>query len=373
MLITKKEKLKKFHAENRIWQGIPGIEKTKGGKIFITFYSGNVREDFGNYCVVTKSDNEKDFSEPIAVAFLEGDNRCYDPCLWIDPLGRLWFIWNTHPDEEVRASICENPDADELVWSEDFLIGKGIMLNKPTVLSTGEWLFPIAVWKNGLMYDEKFFSKRDENTVIGSFVYRTCDYGKTFQKLGFADINDRSFDEHMVLEHENGTLLMLVRTNYGIGAAYSYDKGETWSEGFDSKLGGPNARFFIGRLKSGRILLINHHNYTGRNNLTAFLSDDDGKTFPHTLLLDERDQVSYPDVTEDQNGNIYIVYDRERGSFKKSLEEINACAREVIFAKITEEDILNGKLVSKDSYLKRIADKLYKIPELDQNPFELLK
>ena len=69
-------------------------------------------------------------------------------------------------------------------------------------------------------------------------------------------------------------------------------------EGTDSGFGGANSRAYIGRLKSGRILMINHYNNTGRNNLTAMLSDDECNTWEYKLLIDERDGVSYPDAKE---------------------------------------------------------------------------
>ena len=52
MLITDKELLKKYTTENRIWQGIPSIETTKNGRIFLTFYSGGTREQYGNYVLL---------------------------------------------------------------------------------------------------------------------------------------------------------------------------------------------------------------------------------------------------------------------------------------------------------------------------------
>lgn len=149
MLYTDKEALKKYNAENRIWQGIPGIEVTKGGRIFLTFYSGEKGEEIGNYVILIKSDNGKDFSEPIAAAYKD-EYRCFDPCLWIDPLNRLWFTWTCAPEYTVYGVICDNPDADELKWSSVRKIGKGVMMNKPTILSNGEWMFPIALWKKGL-------------------------------------------------------------------------------------------------------------------------------------------------------------------------------------------------------------------------------
>lgn len=369
MLITDQSKLSAYYACHRLWQGIPSIARTKGGRTFLTFYSGNTCETFGNFCLLLKSDTDKDFGEPIAVIEKEGKFRCFDPVLWIDPQDRLWLVWNVMPGEEVYGCICENPDAEELHWGEEFYIGRGIMMNKPTVLSTGEWLFPIALWRKDLMGQFRK-SGLTEDDQVASYVYKTSDNGKTFSRLGMAQVRSTTFDEHMILEQENGVLMMLVRTAYGIGVSYSYDRGKNWSAGQDSGLKGPNSRFHLRRLHSGRVLLINHFEYTDRNNLTALLSDDDGKTFPHRLLLDGRQNVSYPDAVEMEDGAIYIVYDRERGGFKQSLEEVYDCAREVLTARITEADILAGELVDKNSYLQNIACKLDRLAPEEGDPFE---
>lgn len=367
MLITDKNELKRFEARHRVWQGIPSIVRTKKGRTFITFFSGNTNEAFGNFCAVIMSDGDTNFSEPIAVTEKSGKNRCFDSVLWIDPLDRLWFIWNVMPEECVYGVICENPDAKELVWGEEFLIGYGVMKNKPLVLSTGEWLFPIARWKPYLAAHLRDKEVHKE-LPYASYVYKTSDNGKTFSILGKSDIRDRDYDEHMIYEMNNGLLRMLVRLNNGIGECFSYDRGQNWSQGQKSDIAGPCSRFFIQKLRSGRVLLINHFNFTGRNNLTALLSEDDGKTFPYTLLLDER-YVSYPDAIECDDGYIYIVYDRERGAAKKKLEEVYASAREILTAKITEEDIIKGQLVSEKSFLKNVVNKLGELDEADGDPF----
>lgn len=367
MLITNKDGLTKYSAPYRLWQGIPGIEVTKKGRIFLTFYSGGTKEQIGNYVVLLKSDDGVKFSEPIAVAF-SPNHRCYDPCLWIDPLGRLWFAWAYAPNHAVYAVVCDDPDADELHWSEEIKIGKDVMMNKPTVLSTGEWLFPIAVWNYGVRALESKYDTTDEERK--SFAYKSINNGKSFEKLGGADVENRSFDEHMILELKDGRLAMFVRTTYGIGVSYSFDRGRTWTQGEDSGLGGPCSRFFIRRLKSGRILLINHCNFEGRNNLTAMLSEDECKTWKHKLLLDERSNVSYPDAVEGSDGYIYITYDRERGAFLHSMDELYSCSREILIAKITENDIIEGKIISKESRLKCIASKLGKYAVENENPFD---
>ncbi len=343
MLITKKEALKTFTPETRLWQGIPAIEKTKGGKLFAALYSGNTKETVGNYCALLESrDDGETWKDPVAVAYIGEHGRCYDPCLWIDPNGRLWFIWAEHPERCVKAAICEEPDAETLIWSEVFEIGGEVLLNKPVVLSTGEWLFPSAIWDSRLYGLGGDGNLAGENTIGGSAVFKSTDRGKTISRIGGAIVPSRSFDEHMLLEKQDGTIHMYVRTNYGIGESVSYDRGKTWTTAFDSKLGGPCSRFHIRRLKSGNVLLINHVNFSGRNNLTALLSDDDGKTWKWSMLIDGRDEVSYPDAIEDDCGNIYVIYDRERGCFKKSMAEAQKDAREILLCKFTEEDIKQG-------------------------------
>lgn len=366
MLITDKELLKNYTKTKNLWVGIPSIEVTKKGRTFLTFYSGGTKEEIGNYVILIKSDDGINFSEPIAVCFEEG-KRCFDPCIWIDPLDRLWLTWTRAPEEGLFGAICENPDADEIKFGEEFFIGNNIMMNKPTVLSTGEWAFPIAVWNEGI----RVLPKEHDSPVTpkGSYMYITDDNGKTFKKLGYADVKERSFDEHMFLEIQTGAIRVFVRTTYGIGAADSYDSGLHWGKDFDTGYKGPCSRFHIRRLPSGRILLINHYEFTGRNNLTAMLSEDDGKTFPYRLLLDERSSIAYPDATVDNEGRIHITYDRERGAFLSCFDNIMNSAREILIAAITEEDIINGTLTDKNSYLKRVA---YKLTDYDgelKNPF----
>ncbi|MBE6584559.1 MAG: helix-turn-helix domain-containing protein [Ruminococcaceae bacterium] len=373
MLITDKEQVKDFHAGNRVWQGIPSIARTQGGRMFSTFYTGSTREALGNYSIVVQSDDDgQTWTDAIAVAYGGEQVRCYDPVVWVDPLNRLWFVWNVIPPFGVYASICENPDADELVFGEEFFIAKGVMIQKPTVLSTGEWLFPIAVWSYDIAYnfhnylgigylnsDPEFLEYNRKNT--GANVYRSLDCGKTFGFLGgCANIVARNYDEHIIYEKNNGTLVLMSRTNYGMAQSFSYDRGKTWTVAENSGIKSPCTKNFVRRLKSGRLLYVGHYEYTGRNNLTAFLSDDDGESWPYRILLDERDYVSYPDADEGDDGSIYIIYDRARGAFHNTLAKAENSAREVLMAKLREEDIIAGEIVTETSFMKHIVSKLGK-------------
>ena len=227
MIITDEDKLKEYLPSGRVWQGIPSFERTKKGRCFSVFYTGETGEMNGNYCTLAVSDDGENWRDPVAVTYAGKSRRCYDPNVWIDPLGRLWLIWSVMPDLSVYAAICDNPDADKLVFGEERRIGTGVLLNKPTVLSSGEWLFPIAVWK------ESVISPYDAQKIKVprlAFVVRTVDEGKTFTRLGGVDMPERCFDEHMIVELKDGRLAMFVRTYYGIGVSFSFDGGFTWSE-----------------------------------------------------------------------------------------------------------------------------------------------
>ena len=351
MLITDKNELSRFESTNRYWQGIPSIERTKKGRLFATFYSGSYSEYLGNYCVLVKSDDDgKSFTEPIAVSYAGEEKRTYDPCLWIDPLGRLWFFWGVMPDHRVTYSICEDPDAETLVWSPVRTLCNGLMLNKPTVLQSGDWLFPVSVWDYSFDLSS-LGCTLDQNAPTGAHVFRSRDRGESVECIGTAIPEKRSFDEHMLLEKNDGALEMYLRVPDCIGRSESRDGGVTWTPVHDSGIPNPTSRFHIRRLRSGRVILINHHNFTGRSHMTALLSEDDGKTFPYRLLLDERSNVSYPDLTEGEDGTLYVIYDRERGAVYSKSRNYESHAREILMARFTEKDILAGRIVSPDSRL----------------------
>lgn len=319
---------------SRNWQGIPGIERTAGGRLWATWYTGGRTEDeFNHVVVVTSADGGRSWSEPVLAIDPPADVRASDPVLWHDPQGRLWLFWMqtahcgiTFDGRAGVWAICAAaPEYANCQWSAPRRIANGIMMNKPTVLSTGEWLLPCAIWSHKLPYRHDIPEERFSNVIISR------DDGQSFELLGQADVPKRACDEHMIVERRDGSLWMLVRREDGIGEASSRDRGRTWMASPDVVLPGPCSRFHIRRLRSGRLLLINHHEFTQRNNLTAFLSDDDGLTWPHRLLLDERDSVSYPDAVEDGDGRIYVIYDRSRVG-----------EGEVLMQTFTEDDVIKG-------------------------------
>lgn len=333
---------KQYSKENRNWQGIPTIERTPNGTLWAAWYSGGKGEGPENYVIVVRSkDNGKTWTPPIFVIDPPDEIRAFDPCLWRDNRDRLWLFWNMSRNwfdgkSGVWCIRTENPDAENPFWSKPKRIVDGVIINKPTILSTGEYLLCAAIWNR-----EPFVKEMDK--LRFSNVYISTDEGENWNLLGSADIPQRTFDEHMIVELKDGRLWMLVRTSYGIGESFSFDRGKTWTKGKPSSILGPDSRFHIRRHKSGNLLLVNHYSFKDkiRSYLTAFLSENEGKTWDYKLLLDEREKVSYPDATEGEDGTIFIIYDHDRYGKK-----------EILMAIINENDIKMGKIITITSKLK---------------------
>ncbi len=343
----------------RRWQGIPSIERTEGGRLYVTWYSGGDTEEPGNVVVLEMSDDGKSFTDGfLLVKHDDPEVRCFDPTVWIDPRGRFWLFWTQSKGyfdgrDGVWAARCDDPDAKEPLFTSPRRIADGLMLNKPTVTKNGDWLFPVALWTDEYIKPGEEHPELRDQTLAN--LYRSRDGGESFTRVGGVDMPRRAFDEHMTVELSDGRLWMLVRTKDGIGQAFSSDGGATWENAGFSGHTGPNSRFFIRRLRSGRILLVNHVNPTYltdpkdwnvRNNLMAMLSEDDGKTWTGGLMLDTRTGISYPDGKEDETGRIWLTYDYDRYG-----------AREILMATFTEEDILRGRLTSPGSELARVINR----------------
>lgn len=209
------------------------------------------------------------------------------------------------------------------------------MLNKPCIASDGSWLLPVSVWGDGIGGGKLPESLRD---VSGANLFVSTDGGQSFRRRGARPVEEgRLFDEHLFVERRDGSLLMLIRTLYGIAESRSTDGGQSWTPPQRSRLRGPGSRFALRRLKSGSLLLINHQCGVPfspvREKLTAYLSDDDGESWTAGMTIDPRTDVSYPDFTEESNGAILCVYDRDRYG-----------DGEILLAEFTPDDVRRGVL-----------------------------
>ena len=340
----------RFYRRNHMFYAAPSIGRSTGGRLFATWYSGGAMEpSLEAFSIVAVSDDQGLRWKEIMVAVGNPKTRTQllDMQCFTDPSGRFWLCWHFRnwsiPKDKPKhfecwAMTCDNADDDAPRFSEPIYIGDGFMRNQPTFLKNGNWLLPAY----NLCQDRyQFLLSRD--------------HGKTFEPKYGCKKFPTFFDEQMYLEREDGSLLMIARALKGyLVESVSKDGGETWSEVTQTAIEHPHTRPFIRRLPSGQVLLINNEHKKARINLKVYLSEDDAHTWKHTMMLDSR-QTSYPDAVFGDHGEIYIIHDHGRESFK-----------EILVSRITEEDIMAGEIVSHDSYANHIIAKGPSVPELGE-------
>jgi predicted neuraminidase len=303
-----------YCTENRRYSGVPSLAVSRGGRLWAMWYAGiTPGEDENSYVVVATSGDKGETWEEVLVIDPDGPGsaRAFDPQPWLDPDGKLWLFWSQarlHRGEGVWAIVADDADNSYPSWSKPRRIFDGVMMNKPVILSSGEWVFPDAKWF----------------TEYGTRMVVSVDKGQSFYIRGGVYVPEdvRNYDEHIIVERKDGTLWMLVRTTYGIGESVSTDRGMTWSQLTPSNIENPTARFFIRRLQSGNLLLVKNGPTdlrSRRSHLMAFVSKDEGYSWSSGFLLDERLGVSYPDGQQAKDGTIYIIYDYDRMGQQKIL------------------------------------------------------
>ncbi len=328
---------------------IIGLERTAQGRLWACWV-GNGDNPNGFFMLACSDDDGRSWSKPRLVIDPTDPpgvppRRALVGNLWSDPTGRLWLFF----DQSVGYfdgrcgdwySLCENPDAAEPRWSPPTRFADGCTLNKPTVLTDGDWLLPVSLWTRDRIGPAVLKEAHHElDPQRQAQVYASTDRGASWTRRGGVAFPDTDFDEHMIVELRDRRLWMLARTTYGIGESFSTDRGCTWSPPTPAAIRNPNARFFIRRLVSGNLLLVKNgpidERLPRRSHLTAFLSADDGRTWRGGLVLDERAEVSYPDGVQAPDGSLYILYDWNRHT-----------DAEILLAHFREEDVLAGRFLS---------------------------
>lgn len=369
----------------RGFQGIPTIEETPGGRLVAAWYGGGSGETADNYLVVAESgDRGETWRETATVKSTHANVRDFDPVLWRDPDGALWLLWTQSACVDhwkgdgrlgVWASVCRAPDAERLAWEPPRRLSVGSVWTKPIVLKDGTWAYAMGLYDHHNEDCKRFNGVNcsphgHEWPVLPEFaklrgpsMVASTDRGKTWQVRGTADVPNRCFEENQLVERKDGTLAMYVRTHYGVAVTVSADGGRTWTQGRDAGFYGPNSRFAIRRLKSGNLLMVNHEPdgtedvkkemWRPRKNLTAYLSEDDGRTWPHRLQIDARDSVSYPDFAQSVDGAVFVVHDcaRTKGGY-------------VLLSRLTENDVRAGRVVTPGAFLRRTVSRTIRPDEL---------
>ena len=290
------------------------ITELDGGDLYVAFYGGP-----GEYSADTAvwgsrlSAGTSQWTPPVVIADTpyRSDGNAV---VWQAPDGAVWLFYvvrygETWSKSRIHAKISRD---GARTWSDSMLLASelGMMVRgRPIVLQDGDWLLPI--------YQET----GEDTEVVGadstSLFLRCAIQRRTWTETGRIRSKKGNI-QPAVASISDDHLVAYCRRAGGYGPdekgyvirSESRDGGRTWSEGTDSEFPNPNAAVDFLRLHDGRLLLVYNDSMTERNPLTAALSVDGDKTYPHRRVIaagGSRD-YAYPYLIQTRDDRIHLVF-----------------------------------------------------------------
>lgn len=286
------------------------------GELFAAWYSylGPEELDGAKIYSARKKPGDAAWSEPkLEIA---RDEPVGNPVLFIESDDVLLFYavaplgWST-----ARIELVRSADRGE-TWSEPVQLPGPIGSNvrfPPIRLRDGRLLLPA--------YDDLFYRS----------MFLTSTDGADWELLPIVSSGDEARPiQPSVVELDSGRLLAVMRnTAKGwLWVMASDDGAATWTPPADSGFPNPGSAAALHSLASGHLILVYNDSPEERRPLTIALSEDDGQTWPHRMILADGDETySYPSVTQSPDGHIHIVYTLARREIRHAVLDESAIGR----------------------------------------------
>lgn len=351
-MTTYTPKAETYNPQDRQWQGLPSISKV-GNRLWAVWYTGGTGEPRQfNYLVIAYSDDDgQSWVDPFIIVDHEDINQdgvsLVVPNFFVNEDGKLCLIWIQYYTWMLVFDNAGAENIDDVTWQEPVVLTSSKIHKAPTYFTDSDG-------DQSMIYASE--AEVGDTHIATTRFYVSKDSGETWTlrtSLASSVPNNRWFPESQVVQTSDDSLLVISRieggTAGGIEVARSDDYGFTWSDyenNLEQPFIGPGSKFHAMQLDSGNLLVINHDTSSARSGLMAYLSLDNGETFPYSLTIDGRTDVTYPSAYE-FNGLIYVTWDKGR-----------YLQKEIRFAVLTEADIIAGKYQSTESVELGIISKL---------------
>lgn len=236
-----------------------------------------------------------------------------NPVVWQAPDGLVWLFYvvnygDTWSNSRIQVKVSKD---GAHTWSDPILMSleEGLMVRgKPIVLRDGNYLLPI--------YDETGHDREIVGTDTASLFFIIDP--KTHKWTESNRIKSRQGNLQPAPAQLSDTdLVCFCRRGGGYDPttdgwtvrSESHDGGKTWTPGEDTDIPNPNAAVDLLRLENGHLLLVYNDSMNERTPLTAAVSLDGGKTWPHKRNIAEGPyDYAYPYVIQARDGKIHLVY-----------------------------------------------------------------
>jgi predicted neuraminidase len=284
-----------------------------GGDLYLVYYGGKgeYARDTAVYGSRLKKGEDR-WSPPRPIA-RDPLRSVGNAVVWQAPDGLVWLFYVVRDGETWSTSRIQFKVSDDGArsWSDASVLTseQGLMVrNRPIVLADGQYLLP-AYKETG--HD----TERVGPDSVSAFL-RFDPKKKAWTDAGRIP-SAKGNIQPAVAMLDNGLLLAYCRRGGGYGPeevgylvrSESRDGGLTWSPGRDSRFPNPNAAVDLLRLKSGRLLLVYNDCTVGRTPLTASISPDNDRTWPHKRNVAEGPgDFGYPLAFQARDGRIHLVF-----------------------------------------------------------------
>lgn len=326
------------------------IVELPGGDLFAVWYrgSGERRADDVRLEGARFATRSGAWSVPFAVADSPGFPDC-NPVAFLDGRGNLAVVWPAILDNRWESALLRYRSAPVSGWSAGpppWNDG-GVILLRPDSLR--EKLEPFA--KKALetlprgrdrdrdevtamigrlsepLYNRLGWMPRNHLALLPGGRLLLPLYSDTYS-VGLVAISDdggvtwRAGDpivslggvQPSLVRRKDGSLVAWMRDNgpppQRAIVAVSRDDGGTWTEGEDSEVPNPGSSLEVIVLRDGAWLLVGNDTESGRARLSAWLSRDEGRTWPHRRAIEDTagGSYSYPSVLQGADGAIHVTY-----------------------------------------------------------------
>ena len=289
------------------------FDELDNGDLYLAYYGGAGEYSSGTVVYGARlNKGSSHWSQPKKIA---GNpfRSLGNPVVWQGPDGLVWLFYvtrfgDTWSTSRIKVKISRD---GAVSWSDSALltIEPGTMVRAhPIVLQTGEYLLPIYHETGhdtelvGPDTTSFFLRYNPSNKKWSSSKRIRSDHGNL--QPAVAQVDDR----HLIAYCRRGGGYEPTTEGYLIRSE-SQDGGHTWGKGTNSSFPNPNSAVDFIKLRSGRLLLVYNHNMNDRTPLTAALSSDNGKTFPHRMnIAAGQGSFAYPTVVQTRIGKIHVTF-----------------------------------------------------------------
>lgn len=278
-----------------------------------------------------------------------------NPCMFVDPQGRLWLLWVTLLANRWQTALTkyrisrdyqmpEGPPAWEwqdvlhvtpVNFEEQVNTGIDAYLERYRELAervpqnavehlratrerAGDKLQQRLGWMTRvhplLLPSGRLIVGLYSDNFDASIMAMTDDWGKTW--LTSAALVGLGNVQPSVVRKNDGTLVAMMRENglqRRIRISESKDDGMTWGPIENMGLPNPGSSVEVVRLANGHWALVYNDSTTGRDTLAVSISDDEGATWKWTRHLERGAGGSYPSLIQARDGTMHVTYSHGAG------------------------------------------------------------